>query len=149
MCYSNLLPTITAANSKNKVYFVWDFILRTFQQLVAQVSPQDPYSSPMFRDVVGRAGLAKELILDQTGKLDAMNASVGYADDEGVEFGDEIKELAKTLDDLPEGCAGCGKEEREDGRALLVCARCKEEKYCSTECQKKCWKTHKKACQSA
>lgn len=35
---------------------------------------------------------------------------------------------------------------REDGRPLLACAACKEERCCSTECQRKCWKAHKKEC---
>jgi hypothetical protein len=29
----------TSANSKNQVYFVWDFVLRTFQFPAAQVDP--------------------------------------------------------------------------------------------------------------
>lgn len=32
----------TPANSKNKIYMVWDFILRTFQMLVATVDPVRP-----------------------------------------------------------------------------------------------------------
>lgn len=28
----------------------------------------------------------------------------------------------------------------------LVCGKCKLERYCSTECQKRCWSLHKKAC---
>lgn len=148
----NLQQTFsTPANSKNKVYFMWDFILRTFQHLAAQVDPRNPEASPMFQEVLLRAGRAKMLIIDETGQLEAGNASLGYSDDEGVEFTDEIKQLAETLLDLPglEGCAGCGKEEREGGRALLVCAKCKVEKYCSVECQRKRWKGHKKECQPA
>jgi hypothetical protein len=144
----NLQQTFaTPANSKNKVYFMWDFILRTFQHLASQVEPQDPYSSPMFQDVVGRAVQAKMLTIDETGQLNKMNASVGYADDDGIEFSDYIKKLANQLDQLPDGCAACGKEKRDDGKALLMCARCKEEKYCSTGCQKKRWKKHKRECE--
>ncbi|ORY08768.1 hypothetical protein BCR34DRAFT_603293 [Clohesyomyces aquaticus] len=136
----------TPANSKNKVYFMWDFLLRTFQHLAAKVSPQDPYSSPMFSDVIGRSSVAMGLMLDETGMLEAGNASVGYRDDAGVEFTDEIKELAVKLEDLGDGCAGCGKLEREGGKALMRCARCKGQNYCSKECQKKCWKDHKRNC---
>lgn len=145
----NLQQTFsTPANSKNKVYFMWDFV-RTFQHLAAQVSPQDPHSLPMFADVIGRSIQAKQLTIDQTGHLNAMNASVGYKDDKGVGFTDEIKTLAAALDYFPSGCAACGKEEREDGNALLMCARCKKENYCSTDYQKKRWKVHKKSCQPA
>jgi hypothetical protein len=93
----NLQQTFsTPANSKNKVYFMWDFVLRTFQNLVAQVDPR-----------------------------------------------------ADKLDNVPIGCAACGKEKRDDGKKLLVCARCKAETYCSTECQKKRWKSHKRKCEPA
>jgi hypothetical protein len=88
------------------------------------------------------------LIIDETGMLKKMNASAKYKDDDGVEFTDEIKKLATKLDDFP-GCAVCQKEEREDGRALLICARCKKEKYCSIECQKKRWQRHKQYCKAA
>jgi hypothetical protein len=145
----NLQQTFsTPANSKNQVYFMWDFILRTFQILAAQVDPRDPNSSPTFQDVIGRAVQAKMLTIDDTGMLKKLNASAQYKDDDGVEFTDEIKNLAGKLDDFP-GCAACQKEEREDGKALLLCARCKKEKYRSTDCQKKRWKSHKRFCQPA
>jgi hypothetical protein len=145
----NLQQTFsTPANSKNKVYFMWDFVLRTFQFLVAQVDPRDPYSSPTFLEVYRRAATERALTVDDTGELNRMNGSFGYSDDGGVEFTDEIKNLANKL--MAEiGCAACGKEKRDDGKALLVCARCKEEKYCSTDCQKKRWKNHKRECQAA
>jgi uncharacterized protein (DUF952 family) len=95
----NLQQTFsTPANSKNKVYLMRDFVLRTFRQLAAQVSPQDPQSSPMFADVWGRSVQAKQLMIDQTGQPNAMNSS---ADARDVEFTDEIKTLAATLDQFP------------------------------------------------
>lgn len=143
----NLQQTFnTPANSKNKVYFMWDFVLRTFQHLVAQVSPQDPWASPMFEDVLQRAVMAQMLCLDETGKLEAGNASVGYNDDAGVDFGDEIKTAAAKLDGLGDGCKGCGDAEKKGGGELKLCAGCNEEKYCSVKCQKRCWKAHKKVC---
>jgi len=129
----------TPANSKNKVYFQWDFVLRTFQIMVAKISPQNPWGSPMWQDIVGRSVQARHLILDTTGQLNAMNANLGYKDDEGVEFTDEIKSVAAELTKLGAGCAGCAKEKRDDGGNLLACARCKNQRYCSTKCQKKCW----------
>lgn len=45
-----------------------------------------------------------------------------------------------------QGCATCGKTERKDGAKLLNCARCMKVKYCSRECQRADWKTHKGAC---
>ncbi|KAF3007631.1 hypothetical protein E8E13_008364 [Curvularia kusanoi] len=96
------LVSLTPANSKNKLYFMWDFVLRSFQFLAARVDPRDPIRSEMFEDIVGRGAMAKSLIQDETGKLEAMNASVGYSHDEGVEFTDEIKTAAVRLMDIPE-----------------------------------------------
>jgi hypothetical protein len=92
--------TTVAATNCAKVYFMWDFLLRTFQILVAKVDPIRPKSNDYFDEIMARASLAKAQILDETGKLNAMNASVGNAKyDKGIEFGEEIKELAKRLDD--------------------------------------------------
>ncbi len=38
-------------------------------------------------------------------------------------------------------CAECGK-----GGKTLQCTRCRKVRYCSRECQKSHWKTHKPAC---
>lgn len=100
----------------------------------------------MFRDVLGRTVMAQSLIIDDTGKLETMNQQTGYRDDAGVDFTEEIKLLANQMTQVPKACAGCLKETRDDGRPLLLCAKCKEAQYCSTECQKKCWKMHKKFC---
>lgn len=100
----------------------------------------------MLEDVLGCISQIRTLIIDDTGELNRLNASVGHRDDGGVEFTDEIKQLVDGLDKIPDGCAGCGNETKPDGTALLVCARCKKEQYCSTGCQKKRWKKHKRNC---
>lgn len=46
-----------------------------------------------------RCVLAKELILDHTGKLEQMNRATGYNDDAGIEFGEEIEAEAAKLDE--------------------------------------------------
>ncbi|KAK5135339.1 hypothetical protein LTR08_005443 [Meristemomyces frigidus] len=47
-----------------------------------------------------------------------------------------------------EVCGGCGAEECGDGGALVKCAKCKKQKYCGRECQKKHWKAHKTVCEA-
>ena len=42
-------------------------------------------------------------------------------------------------------CKGCGKEETAESK-LLVCAVCKSVRYCSADCQKDHWKSHKSQC---
>jgi hypothetical protein len=51
--------------------------------------------------------------------------------------------------DTSEICAGCKKKLHfsiSTAEALKRCARCKETFYCSRECQKTDWKSHKKSC---
>jgi hypothetical protein len=59
-----------------------------------------------------------------------------------------IKELRKRQKD-PDVCAGCGSDAGPTGKILLMCARCKDRKYCSAECQKQHWSIHKKLCEPA
>lgn len=48
-----------------------------------------------------------------------------------------------------ERCRLCGKTQHSDGSALKRCQRCKEVKYCSAECQKRDWKTHRMECKES
>lgn len=43
-------------------------------------------------------------------------------------------------------CRKCGRTSTADGGALKRCQRCQGVKYCSVECQKKDWKTHRMEC---
>ena len=53
-------------------------------------------------------------------------------------FSDPTNEKKNMEKDL---CPVCNVE-----KAMLTCARCKVQKYCSATCQKKDWKKHKKVC---
>lgn len=46
-------------------------------------------------------------------------------------------------------CTNCGDTEAKGGGPLKKCARCKNAKYCSAECQKKDWKKHRMECGEA
>lgn len=59
-----------------------------------------------------------------------------------------IKEL-RTKHNKPDVCPGCDAESGKAGKSLLVCATCKNRKYCSSACQKKHWTVHKKLCEPA
>lgn len=68
----------------------------------------------MFVDVISRAALANGLIEDETGRLEKANLSIGYQDDEGVQFSDEVKREAGRLIELP-GMEGLEDMLGEDG----------------------------------
>ncbi|KAF2825920.1 hypothetical protein CC86DRAFT_382891 [Ophiobolus disseminans] len=44
-------------------------------------------------------------------------------------------------------CANCGRKPSE--KVFSACARCRGVRYCSQECQKVDWKSHKKSCKAA
>lgn len=46
------------------------------------------------------------------------------------------------------GCRACGKVKTNKGGTLLSCARCHKAKYCSTDCQRADWKSHKRHCRA-
>ncbi|KAJ4346455.1 uncharacterized protein N0V89_010384 [Didymosphaeria variabile] len=56
-----------------------------------------------------------------------------------------IKEL-RAQHAKPDACGGCGVKAQQSGAALLQCAKCKNRRYCSSTCQKKHWKVHKRVC---
>lgn len=52
--------------------------------------------------------------------------------------------MADSTDSTSPSCASCGKADAD----LKRCAKCQTERYCSRDCQKAHWKTHKKVCAS-
>ena len=46
-------------------------------------------------------------------------------------------------------CGGCSAVRAEEAKAYSVCSGCREVHYCSRECQRKHWKTHKPECLSS
>jgi hypothetical protein len=52
---------------------------------------------------------------------------------------DTVKEKVDSL-----FCSVCGADD-----SLMLCSKCKVQRYCNTECQKKDWRSHKHHCQKA
>lgn len=46
-------------------------------------------------------------------------------------------------------CKVCGAKQKKDGKPLMKCGGCRLVQYCSVECQKKDWKTHKTLCSAS
>ncbi|KAK4990082.1 hypothetical protein LTR66_006891, partial [Elasticomyces elasticus] len=66
--------------------------------MLNQIDPKLPSrTKDAWDEVYGRASYGRVLIKDTTGVLQRMNASVGYKDDAGVEFGEEILRAADAI----------------------------------------------------
>ncbi|OCK76512.1 hypothetical protein K432DRAFT_408101 [Lepidopterella palustris CBS 459.81] len=50
--------------------------------------------------------------------------------------------------ELEQVCGACGKKKGKNGQHLMVCARCRNAKYCSKACQTEDWKEQKQSCVS-
>lgn len=62
-----------------------------------------------------------------------------YAPPDASSFVEKVKTAAAAVS--AGKCAKCGKKGKS-----LICTRCKNISYCSKECQRSHWKTHKPAC---
>ncbi|KAL8979545.1 MAG: hypothetical protein Q9205_005143 [Flavoplaca limonia] len=97
-------PYMTPANSKNKVYFEWDFVGRTlsmFYALNPTLQGLTKQEKEKWQDAIGRTTFTKMLILDTTPGMLNMMTETTYPDQRGAhpDFGEEILELARHLDD--------------------------------------------------
>ncbi|KAK4186350.1 hypothetical protein QBC35DRAFT_501567 [Podospora australis] len=93
------------------------------------------YASSLVEDLMPElAGREREMMQQvAAGGLGAFN-------DAGVNAGD---------DSPTNNCKTCGAEKKKDGQALNLCGKCRKVKYCSRECQRTGWKTHKRFCGSS
>jgi hypothetical protein len=58
----------------------------------------------------------------------------------------DLDSLRQTAQASAVACRVCHKKENKNGGSLLKCGGCQEAKYCSVDCQRADWKTHKKVC---
>lgn len=106
-------PYSQPANSKNKVYFMWDFVGRTLGYLIGVgkiveegVGQWDAKGNAkgndqvkeMWEDMQGRCVMAVMLITDREGQLDMMMSMTHPGGGtENAEFGEEILKVAGDL----------------------------------------------------
>ncbi|KAL8818171.1 MAG: hypothetical protein Q9223_003135 [Gallowayella weberi] len=101
---ANLQQTyMTPANSRNKIYFQWDFVGRTLVSRPRKDREQglSKQEKEQWEDATGRITFAKNLILDEMpGMLNMMTEKTDPGQKgKHPDFGEEILELAKHLDD--------------------------------------------------
>jgi hypothetical protein len=93
----------TPAASKNKVYFMWDFVGRTVGYLY-QVSPamefQNDKERELWAEIQQRGTMAAILISDKVPVLLDRMVQVVYGDQTGenLTFGDDILKMAGTIE---------------------------------------------------
>jgi hypothetical protein len=84
---------MTPANSKNRVYFLWDFCQRNLI-IMLSLDPSLPDSQKaIWEDVKGRCTFSSILILDDSGKMNAMFPG------DNIEFSDAIKSFVSSWED--------------------------------------------------
>ena len=74
----------------------------------------------------------------------------------GLDFQRDLFDVINGIGNLGEerssntkySCVTCGATEAKENAKLMKCARCKLVSYCSKECQRKDWKSHKTFCKA-
>jgi hypothetical protein len=79
---------------KNRVYFMWQFCLRSLVNMHCLNHRLPAREKEMWDEVRGRCGFATVLILDDSGKVDAMFPG------DTLTYSDELRELAKSIQEL-------------------------------------------------
>jgi hypothetical protein len=83
---------MTPANSKNRVYFMWDFCQRNLSFMLAAANPTLPRGQKsLWNDIMGRVQFAKFLILEEGQEVDEMFPN------DPVRFSEDLKTLANSL----------------------------------------------------
>ena len=129
-------------------------------QVGAKIAPDDrAHLAEIFPKINSRAGYALPLVdggFRDPGKVQFKAALELYVDGQPRNFFDArsvpILLGASTMLTPENSCYNCGKTNADIGHAQLkTCLRCsqndKKSFYCSKECQKENWKSHKAICQ--
>lgn len=92
----------TPANSKNSVYFMWDFVGRTLHQLYLVPAKTEKLSAKhkeAFNDCHGRAAMASGLILNEpAGMLEMMVKSAPHDKENPMpDMGKQVEDAARAI----------------------------------------------------
>lgn len=79
--------------------------------------------------------------IDSSSVIETIRQRLDTFNKKMLEHGDVIKRIHDD-DRFPDTCFACGKAD-----ASFKCSRCHGPKYCSEQCNRDGWKTHKKKCQ--
>ncbi|KAG6811466.1 hypothetical protein H0H93_014407 [Arthromyces matolae] len=120
----------------------------------ANVNVQNRYGEvPIFCAFMKHHIPAIELLLEYDADLTIAEADGLRPDTAAITFGPQVtavvqKWIRKRKGEEPaprdeKRCGCCGDTEK----SLKNCGRCQVERYCSVECQRKAWPTHKRTCQ--
>lgn len=104
-----------------------------------------PLSQAFRSDPLCRCGQAKDvdemLGVDRWLPLAALSTRIAISPLFAVSY---LEKIAKTRNGVGKECGMCNRK----GGNMKACAACKKVCYCSVECQKKDWKSHKQTCQA-
>jgi hypothetical protein len=78
-------------------------------------------------------------------KVEKVAATTKPSIKEEKETATDKEKEAEQEEETTKKCEGCDAAETSSG-AFKLCAKCKQVRYCSRDCQKKHWKEHKKDC---
>ncbi|CAH0385498.1 unnamed protein product [Bemisia tabaci] len=116
----------------------WPTLSYILERYATRATIAPIFVDPLVEDSIGRIMMIERMNFSGRGEIVGYG---GYWDDEESSSDSEGSEVR---------CATCGSTHRkhyQDGiRELLTCSRCKRVKYCSQDCQKKDWKSHKPSC---
>jgi len=118
----------------------------------ANVNAQNRFGEiPLFFSLQGGAAPIVDVLMEHGADLDVADANGDSPRKMCIIYGPEVTAVVQRWERKRKGEAAPWEEKRCEncktkGSGLKQCARCHVVRYCSTECQRAHWKTHKPAC---
>ncbi|KAM5543898.1 hypothetical protein V8D89_002515 [Ganoderma adspersum] len=142
-------PLCSCGRGKDVEGMMKDRVWQKFARLATRIALSPLFPVPYLEDVFAPEDLRRAQGASTSTSSESVH-SVGHAAPSPAHFngsnGNETTSASAAVPLLGAAqCDRCKKKESADLK-LLVCSRCKEAAYCSRECQKSDWKTHKLRC---